>query len=188
VDLASTVRLSDGSLPRGVIEHGQLGPNAGVDPTAGSPPTGGAAEADPSPLARSLGAYMDLAAPGRRVSDAYGYGGFGNLKGLQPPGGAIREDLDGAVIRMAGFITPLAFEGTRITEFLLVPYVGACIHVPPPPANQIVYVSEVKGFQPDAGLVYPVWVTGILHATPIETGLANVGYQIQAAKVERYQQ
>jgi hypothetical protein len=172
-------RLPDGSLPRGIILHGQLGPATPAPP--GDP------SAQLSNLAQALGGLNNLNAPPRRVADAYGLGGIGNLKGLQPARVDIREDLDGRVIRMAGFVTPLAFEGGRITEFLLVPFVGACIHVPPPPANQIVHVSDVKGYSPSGGLLYPVWVTGRLKAVPIDTPLANVGYQIAGAKVERYE-
>jgi hypothetical protein len=87
---------------------------------------------------------------------------------------------------MAGFVTPLAFQGTKITEFLLVPYVGACIHVPPPPANQIVLVSGVD-YDLDGGLLYPVRVTGMMRATPVETDVANVGYKLDQATVERYE-
>jgi hypothetical protein len=172
-------RLPDGSLPRGIILHGQLGPQTPAPP--GDP------SAQLSNLAQTLGGFNNLDAPPRRVADAYGLGGIGNLKGLQPPGVDIRQDLDGKVIRMAGFVTPLGFEGGRITEFLLVPFAGACIHVPPPPANQIVYVSDVAGYGATGGLLYPVWVTGRLKAVPVDTELANVGYQIEGAKVERYE-
>jgi len=171
-------RLADGSLPRGIVLHGQLGPDTPAPP--GDPST------QLSPLAQSLGGFNNFDAPPRRVGDAYGFGGIGNLKGLQPPGVDIRADLDGKIIKMAGFVTPLGFDGGRISEFLLVPFVGACIHVPPPPANQIVYVSGVKDYAPSGGLIYPVWVTGKLKATPIDTDLANVGYQIEGAKVEAY--
>jgi hypothetical protein len=176
-DQVGQERLPDGSLPRGIILHGQLGP--------ATPAPDGDPSARLSELAQTLGGFNNLDAPPRRVADAYGYGGIGNLKGLQPPGVEIRQDLDGKLIKMAGFVTPLAFDGGRISEFLLVPFVGACIHVPPPPANQIVYVSGVKGYSP-GGLLYPVWVTGRLKATPIDTDLANVGYQIEGAKVEPY--
>jgi hypothetical protein len=170
-------RLPDGSLPRGIVLHGQLGPQTPLPVGDPSIPL--------SALAQTLGGFNNLDAPPRRMADAYG--GIGNLKGLQPPGVEIREDLDGKVIKMAGFVTPLAFEGTRISEFLLVPFVGACIHVPPPPANQIVYVSGVKGYTPTGGLLYPVWVTGTLKAAPIDTNLANVGYRLEGPKVEPYQ-
>ncbi len=176
----SQERLTDGSLPRGLVLHGQLGPNAGQPAPAGDPSN------QLSQLAKNLGGFNNLDAPPRRVADAYGYGGIGNLKGLQPPGVSIREDLDGKVVRIAGFVTPLGFSGTNISEFLLVPFVGACIHVPPPPANQIVYVADVKNYRPSGGLLYPVWVTGKLSAMPLDTDLANVGYQIHDAKVEPY--
>jgi hypothetical protein len=171
-------RLPDGSLPRGIVLHGQLGPSTPAP--AGDPST------QLSALAQSLGGFNNLDAPPRRVADAYAYSGIGNLKGLQPPGVDIRSDLDGEVVKIAGFVTPLAFAGTRISEFLLVPFVGACIHVPPPPANQIVYVSDVSGYAPSGDLLYPVWVIGKLKATPLDTDLANVGYQIEGAKVEPY--
>jgi hypothetical protein len=172
-------RLADGSLPRGLVLHGQLGPITGPAP-AGDP------SGQLSSLAQQLGGFNNLNAPPRRVADAYAYSGIGNLKGLQPPGVDIRTDLDGKVIKMAGFVTPLGFDGTRISEFLLVPFVGACIHVPPPPANQIVYVSNVKGYSPSGDLLYPVWVIGRLKAMPLDTDLANVGYQIEGAEVEPY--
>ena len=96
------------------------------------------------------------------------------------------ENLGGKRVHIGGYVVPLNFEATRVTDFLLVPFVGACIHVPPPPANQIVYVSGVKNYTPSGGLLYPVWVTGKLKATPVDTDLANVGYQIESPKVEPY--
>ncbi len=87
-------------------------------------------------------------------------------------------------MQIGGYVVPLAFDGGRISEFLLVPFVGACIHVPPPPANQIVYVSGVQGYSASGGLLYPVWVTGRLKAVPIDTELANVGYTLDAENVE----
>jgi len=52
-------------------------------------------------------------------------------------------------VRIPGFITPLEIDGENVVEFLLVPYVGACIHVPSPPGNQIIYVSKIKGISLD---------------------------------------
>ncbi len=54
--------------------------------------------------------------------------------------------LDGQRVQIGGYVVPLDFDATTVKEFLLVPFVGACIHVPPPPANQIVYVKAEKGF------------------------------------------
>ena len=69
-------------------------------------------------------------------------------------------ELDGQQVRLPGFMVPIDFEGAETSEFLLVPYFGACIHVPPPPSNQIVYVKTVAGY-PMKELFDPVWVTGV---------------------------
>jgi hypothetical protein len=91
--------------------------------------------------------------------------------------------LDGKRVHIGGYIVPLDFDATRVKEFLLVPFVGACIHVPPPPANQIVYVKTEAGFDVQ-GTFDPVWVTGILKVTTAFTGLAEAGYSLEAEKVE----
>ncbi len=105
----------------------------------------------------------------------------------QPQGGSIRTDLDGKTVRIPGYITPIEIDGENVTEFLLVPYVGACIHVPSPPGNQIVYVSKVKGLNIEQ-IYEPVWITGKLRAKPLATIYADVGYRIDGGKVEPYKQ
>ena len=95
----------------------------------------------------------------------------------------IVTELDGKTVRIGGYIVPLDFEKTKVTEFLLVPFVGACIHVPPPPANQIIYVKMEKGIQV-AGTFDPVTVTGKMTAAQTFTGLAETGYSIEAETVE----
>ena len=57
------------------------------------------------------------------------------------------QSLDGKRVHIGGYVVPLDFEATTVKEFLLVPFVGACIHVPPPPANQIVYVKVEQGLR-----------------------------------------
>jgi hypothetical protein len=76
---------------------------------------------------------------------------------------AVNPQLDGQVVRIAGYLLPLEFSGKSIREFLLVPWVGACIHTPPPPANQIVHVTLEQAFEHD-GLFKPVVVTGRMSA------------------------
>jgi uncharacterized protein len=93
------------------------------------------------------------------------------------------ESLGGKRVHIGGYVVPLSFEATRVTDFLLVPFVGACIHVPPPPANQIIYVKIDQGFDVK-GTFDPVWVTGTLTVTPTFTGLADAGYSLEAEKVE----
>jgi hypothetical protein len=104
----------------------------------------------------------------------------------QPQGAAIRADLDGQKVKIPGYVTPLGFGEEDVTEFLLVPYLGACIHVPPPPGNQIVYISNAAGLDQNR-LFEPIWVTGTLKATSVGTALADVGYTIDGAVIEPYQ-
>lgn len=72
---------------------------------------------------------------------------------------AIVTELDGQLVRIPGYALPLELDGTAVKEFLLVPTVGACIHTPVPPANQIVHVKLNQSYLVDE-LYAPVWVTG----------------------------
>jgi hypothetical protein len=94
--------------------------------------------------------------------------------------------LDGAQVKLAGFVVPLEREGNALREFLLVPYFGACIHVPPPPANQIVHVVSPKPI-PNTATMDAVWVSGKLALFPTKTQMGNSSYRLQAALVEAYQ-
>ena len=107
----------------------------------------------------------------------------------------VNSALDGKMIRIPGYVLPLEFSGAKVTEFLLVPWVGACIHTPPPEPNQIVYVKPDKAF--DIRRMFDaVWVTGRIAATgskrsvEIVDGSADidVGYSLRASLVEPYQQ
>jgi len=95
----------------------------------------------------------------------------------------IVTELNGKHVRIGGYVVPLDFEATTVKEFLLVPFVGACIHVPPPPANQIIYVKADKGFEV-AGQFDPVTVTGTIKTETAFTGIADAGYSIDAETVE----
>jgi len=94
--------------------------------------------------------------------------------------------LDGQRVRIPGYIVPLDFTGTELSEFLLVPYFGACIHVPPPPSNQIIYVKLKDPFG-EAGMFVPVWVTGTLSTRAHYNDVGNAGYTLAATKVELYE-
>lgn len=98
---------------------------------------------------------------------------------------AVRTDLNGKTVRIPGYIIPLEYDGEGTTEFLLVPYIGACIHVPPPPPNQLVYVKTTKPHE-NTGLFDPVYVIGKLGTDVTSTDLAEVGYSIAAEKIEPY--
>ena len=101
--------------------------------------------------------------------------------------GAIRPELDGKLVRIPGYMTPLDFESAEVSEFLLVPYVGACVHVPPPPANQIVYV-DVPGTVPVMELWNAFVAEGTLQAKAQSTELAEVGYTMQLSHLEVYEE
>jgi hypothetical protein len=98
-----------------------------------------------------------------------------------PP--AVATELDGQRVRIGGYAVTLDFDATKIREFLLVPFVGACIHVPPPPPNQIIYVKAARGVEV-SGQFAPVSVTGTLKTTRQFTGLAVTGYTMEAEEVE----
>ena len=95
-------------------------------------------------------------------------------------------DLNGKTIRMPGYVLPLEFDGGETTEFLLVPFVGACIHVPPPPSNQIVHVKSEVGVKLDE-LYQPYWIEGAMQVKPSSSELADAGYQMDAQKIYMYE-
>lgn len=105
--------------------------------------------------------------------------------GQQPLSSGVRTDWNGKTVRMSGFVVPLTYEGTGVTAFMLVPYVGACIHVPPPPANQLVLVTTRRPYE-SGGLYEAVTVTGMFGTATTRTDLAEVGYALAADRVEPY--
>jgi hypothetical protein len=93
--------------------------------------------------------------------------------------------MDGASVKLPGYLVPLEEVRGEMKEFLLVPYFGACIHTPPPPANQIVFVrlkAPVRGFH----AMDTVWVAGRLAATRQSSDMGVSGYEIDAVSVDRY--
>ena len=108
---------------------------------------------------------------------------------------AVNPAIDGKTIRIPGYVLPLEFSGSKVTEFLLVPWVGACIHTPPPEPNQIVYVKSDKAFEMRR-MFDAVWVTGRIagsgskRSVQIVDGSADidVGYSMRGSLVEPYQE
>ena len=86
------------------------------------------------------------------------------------------QDLNGEAVRMPGYILPLEFEGVEVREFFLVPYSGVCIHVPPPPANQVVHGRYEKGYEIEE-LYTPVWISGTLQVKRSSSQLGEAGFQ-----------
>jgi len=93
--------------------------------------------------------------------------------------------LNGQRVRIAGFMVPLETQQGLVSEFLLVPYFGACTHTPPPPANQIVHVFPTKPYKSEQGMD-AVWVHGALETTRARTDLGNAGYRMRAEVITPY--
>jgi hypothetical protein len=94
--------------------------------------------------------------------------------------------LHGKLIKLPGYVIPLEGDGKNVKEFLLVPYFGACIHTPPPPSNQIVFVNAAKAGAKTFRMFDTVMITGTLTTTGTATAVAAAGYTIEATKVEAY--
>ena len=100
----------------------------------------------------------------------------------------VKSEMDGRAVRIPGFIVPIEFSGEQtITEFFLVPYFGACLHMPPPPPNQIIYVKSAEGLKLEA-LYYPFWISGDLKASMVENDMATAAYSMEMGNYEAYQQ
>lgn len=99
----------------------------------------------------------------------------------------VESSLRGQRIRIAGFMVPLECKGDLVKEFLLVPYFGACIHVPPPPANQIIHVFPVKPLK-NAQTMDAVWVSGVidLDRSDSHSPLGVSGYMMRGDVITPY--
>ena len=95
--------------------------------------------------------------------------------------------INGRAIRIAGFVVPLEYGKQEITEFLLVPYFGACIHVPPPPANQIIHVIATRPYKTET-YMDAVWVEGIIELAETETDMGDSGYRLKAQTVVPFEE
>ena len=141
---------------------------------------------------------LDMVSRSERLQDATPTEGEMDLSMLIAEGSAadtmaqigtfnVVEDLDGLQIRLPGYVVPLDFSAEgNYDEFLLVPYFGACLHTPPPPPNQIVYVkadprAEVKS------IYEPVWVEGTLKTGKFESDTGDSAYELTLSKIEAYE-
>lgn len=98
------------------------------------------------------------------------------------------DELDGKRVMIAAYITPLEFDGqTKMSEFLLVPYVGACMHTPPPPANQVVHANSKEAIELTS-IYDPVWAIGTIRTETVKSDLAESGYHLQVEEVLPYEE
>lgn len=134
--------------------------------------------------------WEDLIPAGVPYSEIIGEGSYDEVNDTWLPdfdGNAYKfvDALDGARIRMPGYMLALETGGMGVTQFILTPYVGACIHVPPPPPNQLVFVTSVRPWRSE-GMFEAVWVTGTIKVNHISTNLAEIGYDMVADEIEPY--
>ena len=99
----------------------------------------------------------------------------------------VNDALNGKKVKLPGFIAPLENNEDKVTEFLLVPYYGACIHVPPPPINQTVMVktSAGNGISSDESYL-PYWIKGVITTDGESTDIGSAGYRIEQAITEEF--
>ncbi|MEL6385838.1 MAG: DUF3299 domain-containing protein [Pseudomonadota bacterium] len=96
-------------------------------------------------------------------------------------------ELDGVKVRIPGYTVPFDFgPDAEIREFLLVPYFGACLHAPPPPPNQTVFV-ETEDAITIKDLAMAVWIEGTLRTQRQDTDLAGAAYTIEMHRIEEYE-
>ena len=95
--------------------------------------------------------------------------------------------LDGKLVKVPGYTVTLEDWASSAKEFLLVPYVGACIHTPPPPPNQIVYIKMEKGKWAFLNGWNPTWVEGVLKIEMTKSEYGYVGFTITGKQVYPYE-
>jgi hypothetical protein len=96
------------------------------------------------------------------------------------------KKLNGKVVKIPGFIVPLEDYEEEAAEFLLVPYFGACVHTPPPPPNQLVYVQMDNKKKQKVGLWDAVWMYGTLKIEYIESVYGPASYTLQGLRTAPY--
>lgn len=96
----------------------------------------------------------------------------------------INQELDETRVRIAGYVVPLDAHKGEMHEFLLVPYFGACVHTPPPPANQIIRVTIAQPVK-NLRTMDAVSVSGTLHTARSDSPMGTSAYSIVATRVER---
>jgi len=125
-------------------------------------------------------------AGGAPPAPVHDYLGEGGLAAQQVMDFSVNKQLDGANVKIPGFIVPLDIgKDGLVSEFFLVPYFGACIHVPPPPPNQIVFVKMAKGIALDS-IYEAYWITGKMKLSNKTTRLGAAAYSLSGEKVEIY--
>jgi len=134
--------------------------------------------------------WEDLIPAGVPYSEIIGEGVLDEANDFWDPiydenGIKVNEALNGAYIKMPGFVVPFDVTSKGVIDFMLVPYMGACTHVPPPPANQLVIAKTSQPWPADK-LWEAVWVYGTMRTQLQSTELGQTGYSLAVDKIEIY--
>jgi hypothetical protein len=97
------------------------------------------------------------------------------------------RDLNNKLVSVPGFMVPLEDDADQVTEFLLVPFAGACIHVPPPPPNQMIYVKLSRNQKAKMSFTEPIVVVGQLHVATVQSPYGDVSFNMDGNSVQPYE-
>lgn len=107
----------------------------------------------------------------------------GSFKQVQTGSFRAIKELNGLKVKIAGYIVPVEVDGdSQMSEFFIVPYFGACIHVPPPPPNQIILARLAKPI-PVTEIYDAYWIEGTLNVEQIKNDIAASAYTLTTTKV-----
>ncbi len=96
------------------------------------------------------------------------------------------QELIGKKISIPGFVVPLDFNDGKVFKFLFVPYMGACVHFPPPPPNQLIYAEMKEGLVLEEQWA-PLEIYGTLGAEYVETDIGAAGYTLAVEEIKPFQ-
>ncbi len=110
-----------------------------------------------------------------------------NAKGEQVGSFITVPGVNNTKIRLAGYVVPVEqTDDGQMTEFFFVPYFGACIHVPPPPPNNIVYVKMAKPI-PAADMFSAYWLEGTIKTERLSNDIAATAYVMSGDTLKLYE-
>jgi uncharacterized protein len=131
-----------------------------------------------------LGALLFTASPAAPLNVTWSV--LKTLSSSQPNSPA--RALNGKKVAIPGFMVPLEDDADQVTEFILVPFAGACIHVPPPPPNQMVYVKLTHNQKAKMSFTDPILVTGTLRVTTVQSPYGDISFNMDGDSVQPYEQ
>jgi uncharacterized protein len=144
------------------------------------------AQASPSPLRTGVQAAFAVRGAALQDSPPIDWRVLAGLDYLTGKATDTLKALNGKRVRVPGFVVPLDDFMEDGAEFLLVPYYGACVHTPPPPPNQIIFVQMANKKAVKLALFDAIWMHGTLKIATVESPYGTVGFTIDGLKMEPY--